>query len=121
MDNPRSGDFDRLIIDDGEHDRRFRPSDWVERISATLASFGPDHRLRYSEFAHPCVIQGQKCLVITRGLRDTRPEVFAFILDFARRNGLRIQEDRRVQAVSVTRERRNARWSYSEPTGRRRA
>lgn len=121
MDNTESGDFDRLIIDDRGNDKRFRPSDWVERISSVLASFGPDHRLRYSKFAHPCMIQGVKCLVITRGLQETHPEVFRFIVDFALRNRLRIQEDRRVQAVAVSRERRESTWSYARPETRKRA
>lgn len=121
MDNIESGDFDRLIIDDRGNDKRFRPSDWVERISSILASFGPDQRLRYSEFAHPCVIRGEKCLVITRGLRETHPEVFRFIVDFALRNRLRIQEDRRVQAVPVSRERRGSTRDHTRPEIRKRA
>ncbi len=102
---------DRLIIDGNrENGSKFRPSDWVERISASLASFGPDNRLRYSSLVQPCVIQGQKCLVVARKLNQTHPELYDFILDFARRNELRIQEDRRKTDRPVARERRARQW-----------
>jgi len=98
---------DRLIIEGiGEDNKKFRPSNWVERISSMLASFGPDHRLRYSEFVHPCIINGDKCLIVNRGLSETQPEVFKFILHFAHQNKLRIQEDRRVAQREVQVERR---------------
>ncbi len=87
---------ERLVIhgtrDDGS---RLRPSDWIERISSTLASFGEDHRLRYEDSVRPCVIEGEKCLVVARGLQRSNPEAYAFIMAFAESNRLRIQIDRR--------------------------
>lgn len=106
---------DRLIIDgQRENGTRFRPSDWVERISASLATFGPDNRLRYSSLVQPCIIQGQKCLVVARKLNQTHPELYAFILDFARQNELRIQEDRRQTNRPVAKERRARQWPQDE-------
>ena len=108
---------DRLIIDGKRaNGSRFRPSDWVERISASLASFGPDNRLRYSSLVQPCIIEGQKCLVVARKLNQTHPELYAFILDFARKNELRIQEDRRKTNRPVSVERRIQPWSQGEET-----
>ncbi|HHH35828.1 MAG TPA: DUF3579 domain-containing protein [Gammaproteobacteria bacterium] len=106
---------ERLIIDDqGEGRRKFRPSDWVERISASLASFGADQRLCYSAHVQPCIIQGRKCLVVSRRLHETHPEFYQFVMDFARRNRLRIQEDRRQTPRPVSRERRRQAWHYEE-------
>ena len=89
-------DEDRLVIrgirEDGS---KLRPSDWIERISSTLASFEVDHRLQYSESVQPCVIEGEKCLVVARGLAESNPAAYDFILGFARSNQLRIQTDRR--------------------------
>jgi hypothetical protein len=85
---------------------KFRPSDWIERISASLASFGADQRLNYSRAAQPCVIQGEKCLVVQRGLADADPEAFEFIMKFARSNRLCIIEDRREIDQPVAQERR---------------
>ena len=108
-------DDERLIIDGHrEGGPKFRPSDWVERISASLASFGPDQRLRYSELVHPCIIDGRKCLVVSRRLRETYPEFYHFVMAFARSNQLRIQEDRRRTPRAVDQERRRRPWQYAE-------
>lgn len=78
-----------------ENGQTFRPSDWIERISTTLARFGPDNRLQYSSKVKPCIIEGQKCLVVARNLAEKEPDTYNFILKFARENQLRIQKDRR--------------------------
>ena len=65
---------------------RFRPSDWIERLSASLASFGADHRLHYSSDVQPCVIEGQKCLLVRKGLMQTNPDAYAHIMHFAEQN-----------------------------------
>ena len=99
---------DRIIIEGVmEDNKKFRPSDWAERLSEMLASFGPDHKLHYSEFVHPCIIAGGQCLVVDRRLSETHPDAFEFILQFARQNKLRIQEDRRVRQENVEVNRRN--------------
>ncbi len=75
-----------------EDGRKFRPSDWVERLSTALASFGPDHRLRYADGVRPCFIDGQKCLRVEGSLAEKDPEAYQYVCDFARSNGLRITE-----------------------------
>lgn len=74
---------------------RFRPSDWVERVSASLAKFDADNRLHYSREVRPCLIEGEKSLLVSKDLSRTNPDAYAFIMDFAKENNLRIQEDRR--------------------------
>lgn len=90
-----------------EDGKKFRPSDWIERLSATLASFGADQRLSYAQSAKPCMINGEKCLVVEADLAQTNPEAYDFIIDFARSNQLRIEKDRRKRDVSVTKNRRH--------------
>ena len=75
---------------------KLRPSDWIERLSSTLASFGKDQRLRYNEFVQPCMIDGEKCLVVARGLADKNPQMYEYVTGFANGNKLRIMPDRRV-------------------------
>lgn len=82
----------RGVTDDG---RKLRPSDWIERISSTLASFGTDHRLHYSNAVAPCMIDGEKCLVVARNLNELNPEAYEFVMGFAKSNQLSIVEDRR--------------------------
>ncbi len=77
------------IMEDG---RRFRPSDWVERLSTALASFGPDHRLRYATAVQPCFINGQKCLRVEGSLEENDPGAYQYVRDFARSNHLRVTE-----------------------------
>jgi hypothetical protein len=83
----------KLIIEGVREDgSRFRPSDWIERISATLATFGPDHRLRYARSVQPKIINGKKCLVLDASLREENPSAYDYVLAFAKANQLRIQE-----------------------------
>ena len=86
-----------------EEGRKLRPSDWIERISSTLASFGTDQRLQYSNAVAPCMINGEKCLVVARNLNDINPEAYEFVMGFAKSNQLSIREDRREgdRALSV--------------------
>ena len=77
---------DKLVI---------RPGDWIERLSSTLASFNSDRRLRYNVSVKPCVIDGQKCLVVARCLAENDPQAYQFIMSFAESNRLRVQFDRR--------------------------
>lgn len=74
---------------------RLRPSDWIERLSSTLASFGKDQRLRYDNSVQPCVIDGEKCLVVARGLAQTNPDAYDFLMEFALSNELKVRIDRR--------------------------
>lgn len=98
---------DTLIVESVREDGRvFRPSDWVERISSQLATYGRDHRLHYSDHVHPCLIQGVNCLVVNKSLQNDNPTAYQFILKFAADNQLRIQEDRRNQPRAVPTERR---------------
>lgn len=82
----------KLVIEGVREDgSRFRPSDWIERISATLATFGPDHRLRYARGVQPKVINGQKCLVVDDLLREEDPAAYEYVLAFAKANQLRMR------------------------------
>ena len=74
---------------------KLRPGDWIERISSSLASFGSDQRLRYSPSVQPCIIKGEKCLVVARGLEQLNPEAYDFVLRFAHSNRLQLVHDRR--------------------------
>jgi len=89
-------DKDRLVIEGvRENGAKLRPSDWIERISSTLASFGADQRLKYSNSVQPCIIEGNKCLVVARGLQQTDPVAYDFIIQFATSNQLVIKADQR--------------------------
>ena len=89
----------RGVTEDG---KKLRPSDWIERISSTLASFGTDQRLQYSNAVAPCVIDGEKCLVVARNLNDINPKAYDFVMGFAKSNQLTIREDRRTDERALS-------------------
>lgn len=75
---------------------KLRPGDWAERISSTLACFDYDQRLKYSQCVKPCIVSGEKCLVVARGLEQSNPKAYEFIMHFASANQLCTFEDRRT-------------------------
>jgi hypothetical protein len=79
----------RYIIESVTQDgKRFRPSDWIDRLSSWDATFA-QHRLVFSERLHPVNIKGEKCLAIELELKAEAPEMYEQILGFARANHLK--------------------------------
>jgi len=75
--------------------KKFRPSDWAERMSGTLATFN-DRRIHYSPLLQPSVnTEGYKCVLLDPSLEKSNPELYESILSFAKNNNLNIcgQED----------------------------
>ncbi|MHB8253907.1 MAG: DUF3579 domain-containing protein [Acidiferrobacter sp.] len=81
-----------MIVIEGvtEDGRTFRPSDWIERISGSLSTFGTDRRIRYSHYLQPQIIDGNRCLVLDPELKRVNPNAFSFLVDFAKGNKLKI-------------------------------
>jgi hypothetical protein len=68
----------------------FRPSDWAERMSGNLASF-KNSRIYYSPLLQPSVhTEGYKCILLDPKLKESSPQVYQAILDFAKANNLKI-------------------------------
>ena len=68
----------------------FRPSDWAERMSGSLASF-KNRRIQYSPLLQPSVNhEGYKCVVLDPKLKESSPALYQSILDFAKSNNLTI-------------------------------
>lgn len=85
----------KKIIIEGvtQQGKTFRPSDWAERMSGAMASF-KDSRIRYSPLLQPETnTEGYKCLLLDPKLKETSPDVFAAILEFARINNLKICDE----------------------------
>lgn len=84
----------RLVVESVSEDgRKFRPSDWIERISTQAAEFGPDHKIHYSLAVRPQIINGNKCLVIDQSLKNDNPSVYAHIMAFVKANNLKVHEE----------------------------
>ncbi|MGV3493469.1 MAG: DUF3579 domain-containing protein [Ramlibacter sp.] len=79
--------------------RTFRPSDWAERLAGVMSSFRPGgaqpgSHLNYSPWCIPTVIDGVKCVIVNRDLRDHEPMAWDFVINFAKDNDLRTSEGR---------------------------
>jgi hypothetical protein len=77
--------------------RTFRPSDWAERLAGVMSSFRPGgalpgSHLSYSPWCIPTVIDGVKCVIVNRALREHEPMAWDFVLNFARDNELKVSE-----------------------------
>ena len=74
------------VTEEGE---TFRPSDWAERVSGNLSTF-KNHRIYYSPLLRPSYRGGNRCVVLDEKLKETNPELYKHILDFAKQNKLKI-------------------------------
>jgi hypothetical protein len=83
---------DKKIVIEGvtPQGKAFRPSDWAERMSGTMASF-KNSRIHYSPLLQPSVNhEGYKCVLLDPKLKESSPQVYQSILDFAKANNLKI-------------------------------
>ncbi len=71
----------------------FRPSDWVDRMCSTYASFGADRKLKYSPYLKPKVVDGVRCLAVDMQLKDVNPEGYLQLMHFASENNLNVLDD----------------------------
>lgn len=70
--------------------KTFRPSDWAQRMSGSLASF-KNNRIYYSPLLQPSVnSEGYHCILLDPKLKESSPQMYQSILDFAKNNNLRI-------------------------------
>src|SRR3990167_6484168 len=70
--------------------KEFRPSDWAERMRGALASF-KNRGIQYSPLLQPSINnEGYKCILLDPKLKETSPQIYQSILDFAKTNHLKI-------------------------------
>lgn len=97
---PRSS---RIVIQ-GVTDKgqKFRPSDWAERLSGSLATF-KKNRILYSNLLQPTVnAEGYKCVVLDPKLKESNLALYESILEFARTNQLNICDEEKTPEELLT-------------------
>lgn len=84
----------KKIIIEGitEEGKKFRPSDWAERVSGNLSTV-KKNRIQYSPMLQPSVKDGNKCVMLDPALKETNPELYTYLLDFAKKNKLKLCQD----------------------------
>lgn len=73
--------------------KQFRPSDWVDRMCSSYATFGEDRKLKYSPYLKPKVRNGVRCLAVDLKLKTVNPEGFAQLMHFADENQLNVLDE----------------------------
>lgn len=84
--------------------RTFRPSDWAERLSGILSSFGHDHRMSYSPYVRPMTVDNVKCVAVDKKLQEVDMRVFNFLMAFAKDNDLRVVDCKTLQQETTSRD-----------------
>ncbi|MEM9101949.1 MAG: DUF3579 domain-containing protein [Pseudomonadota bacterium] len=73
--------------------KKFRPSDWAERMCGSLSTFR-NRRIYYSPLLRPAVIEGIKCVIVDKSLQSSNTKIFEQILDFVEKNQLTLTPHR---------------------------
>lgn len=68
--------------------RKFRPSDWAERLCGVMSAFGSERRMAYSPYVQPGMFEGEKCVFVDRRIHDVEPLAYSFLVNFALDNDL---------------------------------
>lgn len=94
---------DTIIIEGVTEDgRKFRPSDWAERMCGALAEFR-GRRIHYDPRLLPMRNKaGNKCLLLEASLYQEHPELYESICKFAKTNNLRILPHQEIAVISDT-------------------
>jgi hypothetical protein len=80
--------------------KKFRPSDWAERLCGIMSAFGADHRMSYSPYVRPGLHLGEKCVYVAARLYEVEPMAYNFLASFARDNELQVINTGRPDAKS---------------------
>lgn len=79
-----------VIIGVTSDGKKFRPSDWADRLCGVMSAFGADNRMTYSPYVRPgCTLKGDKTVVVNARLYDIEPLAYKFLINFANDNDLR--------------------------------
>ena len=84
-----------LIMGQTKEGKKFRPSDWAERLYYTVASYGKNGRIVFNPLVNLNQEDNSKCFVISATLRDKDPMIYDFLVDFAVSNELEMRDQNR--------------------------
>jgi Protein of unknown function (DUF3579) len=73
--------------------RRFRPSDWAERLATAVGQMGPDRRIRFHPQVRIATVDDEKCVLVDLALEENDPMLFSFLMHFAQDNHLQTAPD----------------------------
>lgn len=80
-----------VIVGVTQAGRKFRPSDWAERLCGVMSAFGSERRMTYSPYVQPGNLCGEKCVFVDGRIHDVEPMAYSFLVTFARDNELQVE------------------------------
>lgn len=81
-----------IIIGLTQAGRRFRPSDWADRLCGIMSAFGAEKKMRYSPYVRPgCTFHGDRCVIVDAQLHELEPLAYNFLMSFAKDNDLQVE------------------------------
>lgn len=93
-----------FIVGLTKNGRKFRPSDWVERLAGSFASFDANKRLQYNPLVRPMQMDGLTGLFVADSLANSDEAGYRHVMTFA--NSYQLQARRlsqpALQQVDIT-------------------
>jgi hypothetical protein len=97
---------DFVIVGVTQSGKKFRPSDWADRLSGIMAIYSPDSGvgrspylrrgfIPYSPYVRPGFFEGEKCVFVDAHIHDLEPMAYSFLVSFAKDNALKVVYDAR--------------------------
>ncbi len=77
-----------LIRSETTDGKKFRPSDWTDRLQSTLSCLGEDEFSRCIDMVRIVNDNGAKCILVDEALDSQEPKLYRFIRRFADENRL---------------------------------
>lgn len=90
-----------IIYGETQEGRKFRPSDWAERLLGSVSSYGPGRRMLKQPFVRIINLEGIKCVRIDPGLFQEDPVKYRFLMRFAHDNNLKTEGSLQVKDTSL--------------------
>lgn len=79
--------------------KKFRPSDWAERLCGAVASYGPNRHIIFHPKVTLASIDNIKCVLIDASLEKSDEMLFDFLTDFAAENKLKVTQEEDIEAT----------------------
>jgi len=87
-DDPDEGTRFLLIRNETVDGKKFRPSDWADRLQSTLSCLGEEEFSRCIDLVQIVNDGGGKCVLVDSALERTDPRLYRFLMRFCEENRL---------------------------------
>tara|TARA_B100000809_G_scaffold258603_1_gene302085 strand:+ start:133 stop:420 length:288 start_codon:yes stop_codon:yes gene_type:complete len=81
-----------LIMGQTKEGKKFRPSDWAERLYYTVAEYKKNGRITFNPLVNINSEDQSKYFVINTSLQEKSPMAYDFLIDFAISNELETRD-----------------------------